>query len=677
MPTAALRSLCLSAVLLAAPGAFAAGGAVTANTLVQRLGDESFSERERAAADLLTRGRDAVAALEEGLKSPDAEVRRRCGELLPLARRSDLEIRVDEFVARGGDAAPLPGWARFRKLAGDDRPARLLFVLIGRSNHALLEKLEKDPALVAAQFGERGQRVGPRVAWVGGAAPAPGGEAESAALLLAAACSTEKNTAAAHQFFNCLYQPAVQTLVRDSAAARRLVTPFLARQLDEPWRLHQTVWLAQHLGLDEFLEGTLKPEVRRQAVAAANRAEDPGTLYQIASVATNLGLRDTVETTLKPAACRLAEKSAAKPEDLSRVQMTLHLLQILDMRDLIESTLKPAACRSIAALADKPYDQYRFHVALNLAKSLDLKDSLEQVLKPAATKALVAMSRQIANDPNKMYVALNLAQTFELKDASEKHLKPAAREFAKAAAKAGDPAKLTQAAHLVTTLDVKDVAEQTLRPAVRKLAGEESKDPARLSQVVQLAQNLGMSDTINDVLKPRARAVLQAAAAGPADRTNVQNTLQMARTLGLTKEAVPLALKIAQAKYVNTWSRGNAVLFVGEYGGKEHVANLEPLLAEKTLIGSTGFNSTTIRTELRDVALAASVALSGQSLDYYDFPYLKLFGVAVRPMGSQPIHSFGFSDSASRDAALKKWKERAAARAGAAPPAAPAAAQNR
>jgi hypothetical protein len=210
----------------------------------------------------------------------------------------------------------------------------------------------------------------------------------------------------------------------------------------------------------------------------------------------------------------------------------------------------------------------------------------------------------------------------------------------------------------VTSLSISDSATESLRDAVRKLAADPTTDAERVTRLVGIAHDLAMQDTIDKALKPQARKALLAAKDKPINH-NVQQALQLARTLQL-KEGVPLALKAAHSKELNAWSRSNAVMFVAEFGGKEQIPSLEPLLNDKSSIGSMGFNFATIQTELRDVALAAVVSLSGQSLDDYDYPYLKLFGGGAGPMSTLSAHCYGFADSAGRDAALKRWKDRQA-----------------
>src|SRR5205823_5569939 len=109
-----------------------------------QLGASTFDEREEAARQLLHLGPRAVPALREGLKSPDPEVRRRCGALLPAVLRSDEDRRLDAFLRDGSlKGAPLPGWAALKKNAGDDRVARLLYAELYRGHRGVLEALHK------------------------------------------------------------------------------------------------------------------------------------------------------------------------------------------------------------------------------------------------------------------------------------------------------------------------------------------------------------------------------------------------------------------------------------------------------------------------------------------------------------------------------------------------------
>ena len=125
-----------------------------ARELVRRLGSESFRDRDQATRELEKMGRLAAAALAEVRDDPDPEVRMRVGLLLPRAEADDLKARVEAFLADadGKYDHDLPGWARFRAVAGDDPPARDLFVEVVKNpdNHPLLLALRGVPADRAA-----------------------------------------------------------------------------------------------------------------------------------------------------------------------------------------------------------------------------------------------------------------------------------------------------------------------------------------------------------------------------------------------------------------------------------------------------------------------------------------------------------------------------------------------
>ena len=95
-------------------------------------------------------GRAALPALDAGRGDPDPEVRMRVVALLPRAEADELRARIDTFLA-DSDAKythDLPGFNRFRAIAGDNRDARGLFaeVVKNRANYDLLLALRGVPA---------------------------------------------------------------------------------------------------------------------------------------------------------------------------------------------------------------------------------------------------------------------------------------------------------------------------------------------------------------------------------------------------------------------------------------------------------------------------------------------------------------------------------------------------
>ncbi len=158
---------------------------------------------------------------------------------------------------------------------------------------------------------------------------------------------------------------------------------------------------------------------------------------------------------------------------------------------------------------------------------------------------------------------------------------------------------------------------------------------------------------------PFARKLLVSYLEQRTDQNLLQQNLYLAMNFNL-KESVGWALKMAKSKDTQPYVRATALAVVGKVGGKEHVAELEAFLTDTTQLGQTQFNQVRIHTEVRDVALAMMVQLSGQKAEDYGFPYLAAIQPALRANPQQVFFAptlLGFGDAASRDAALKKWKE--------------------
>ena len=136
-----------------------------ARSLVQRLGDERFREREQAQKELAEMGRRARLALREAVNSdPSAEIRSRAAQLLPRAESAELQLRIETFLAdtEGKFEHDLPGWNLFRKCVGDkaDRSGattRNLYVelLKSRSNLELLVAIKGTPEAAGPLIADR------------------------------------------------------------------------------------------------------------------------------------------------------------------------------------------------------------------------------------------------------------------------------------------------------------------------------------------------------------------------------------------------------------------------------------------------------------------------------------------------------------------------------------------
>jgi hypothetical protein len=134
---------------------------------------------------------------------------------------------------------------------------------------------------------------------------------------------------------------------------------------------------------------------------------------------------------------------------------------------------------------------------------------------------------------------------------------------------------------------------------------------------------------------------------------------QQERTLSLAlayelKETADWAVGLALSRETPGLTRGWALLVAGQLGGKEQAARLKPLLDDTTAVGERKLGPTTLRAEVRDVALVAVIRLAGRQPADYGFPYLQ----AIPGLKTLPTPAcLGFADAATREAAFKKWKE--------------------
>lgn len=99
----------------------------------------------------------------------------------------------------------------------------------------------------------------------------------------------------------------------------------------------------------------------------------------------------------------------------------------------------------------------------------------------------------------------------------------------------------------------------------------------------------------------------------------------------------------------------HAILVVGKFGGKEHLPVLESLLDEHGECMTFQINNQQYKLEVRDLALAALLHMTGQELKEYGFQRAE-----KNPMFLYNPASLGFRDSDNRQAGVDKWKAWAA-----------------
>jgi HEAT repeat protein len=642
----------LLALLPAALAAAPSGAAPSPTELVRLLGDPSFEARRDAAERLAALGRSAVPALEAGLKAADPELRHRCEELLPMARRTDDEIEVDAFVAdTTGKRAP-SGWAAFREASGDSKDARRLFSDLYRTDRSLLEKLAKDPKSVGAELTTRCQHLQTRP-W----APGQMKPGEPAGLLLAAALAPPSDNRNFWALTNACNRTEVATLLGGNAAARHLLGRALAPRARDENMITNVVPLAVRYGMTEFCKDTLQPMVRD--LAGKVKPED-WRFYNVAYSAQQLGMYDLLENKIKPELRQAALNASRDTSDVYRLGQIVNISQALGMRESIEEFVRPAALRMLRSAADKPTDFSIFYQARYMSQILKLEEAFDHIVKPGVCRHMAEQCAK-ATDVNQIQQLVYLAQALNADSVFEGALRPAARRLILADLEQPDDFnRLSRSAQIASQVRLTDLMDNTLKPVVRRQAAplkDQPPDANRINQVYQLAQTLGMKDVIDDSVKP-AFLRLCAASRKPEPGT-FSGMLNLARALKI-KEAIPMALQGASAKDIQAWERAAALFFIGEVGTKEDIARLEPLLKDTSGCGDCGINSTTLHAEIRDVALGVMVHKSGQSLAEYGFPYFQIVALAD-PFQSAPCF-MGFPGNSERDAALKKWQAYQASR---------------
>lgn len=241
-----------------------------ARELVQKLGSETFTDREIAERELAAMGRNARAALLDGVNlDPDPEIRARCRVLLPKATAEEMKARLDSFLAdaEGKYEHDLPGWHKLRatvrgewKILGwtytarpdADKAARELFIEFmkasgGRKMLAAVDGERVELAqLVAARKTELYQMKYPRVS---GIAPRNPTDAEVAVVMFGDAVGGPRNAARNTLFTNVLTTSGIANTARgtdDRSVAMRAVLNAWFDTRTEAYEMYSAMTLANN-----------------------------------------------------------------------------------------------------------------------------------------------------------------------------------------------------------------------------------------------------------------------------------------------------------------------------------------------------------------------------------------------------------------------------------------------
>jgi hypothetical protein len=244
--------------------------------LVARLGSPSFEEREEATRELAEMGRTAEVALREGTKHADAEVRRRCQELLAVATRTEMEIALDDYLADGDTKHLLkvPAWKNFSKVVGDSASSRNLFVKMCSAEGSLLALAEKDPKAASAKLSQRCMEMQQMVR-TGLGIQTNMVSTENLAVFLYLGADSRINSAAGNTHFTYVYnflnqQPAKQTFEND-AAARKLLVNYVKNNKNTA-TIYLNIYIIQNFQLKEATD-TLIDMATAKTTAASYRAQ--------------------------------------------------------------------------------------------------------------------------------------------------------------------------------------------------------------------------------------------------------------------------------------------------------------------------------------------------------------------------------------------------------------------
>jgi hypothetical protein len=263
---AAILTNLLQVPMISADSLAPSRAAKKAQELVRQLGSDVFAEREKASEQLKDLGLAAKVALEKGCADDDAEIRRRCQELLPALVEVDLHNRIAAFLAdkEGKGQHDIPFLTAFRKIAGNDAGSRQLFaeMLQGDTLSFLLDcaVTPDHQAEILERYARRlQQKIFQPMAGKGprqlarcdlGAVLFIGGEGKAGGL----------RDQASYMISGMLYQPFARTAVTDggpAAAMRRLLFRWVNCQTNENVILQLTQSVG-NLGLPEATDFVIR-----------------------------------------------------------------------------------------------------------------------------------------------------------------------------------------------------------------------------------------------------------------------------------------------------------------------------------------------------------------------------------------------------------------------------------
>jgi outer membrane protein assembly factor BamB len=161
-------------------------------------------------------------------------------------------------------------------------------------------------------------------------------------------------------------------------------------------------------------------------------------------------------------------------------------------------------------------------------------------------------------------------------------------------------------------------------------------------------------------MQPIARKLLGQWIMRPGAETVLSSKLSLALNFDL-KEGLAPALRLSQNRQLANQSlRAQGIGFIGKWGGKDYAAVLDVLLDDKGILFQGQMGGVKTEIQIRDVALAWLIHVTGQDHAEYGMTNAKAnFDTLRKNPSSSYIPSYtdqGFREATARELALIKWR---------------------
>jgi hypothetical protein len=131
--------------------------------------------------------------------------------------------------------------------------------------------------------------------------------------------------------------------------------------------------------------------------------------------------------------------------------------------------------------------------------------------------------------------------------------------------------------------------------------------------------------------------------------------VNVAYNLRAVKETTPLLRRVVQTDGVQSYQKAQAMIYLVQRNGKDELPVVKSQLTNDAALSQQRLAAdVTITCQVRDVALALSIHLSGQQLKDYGYEFINGFNPA---QVTSNYWGYGFSKDEKRDAAFRKWQQ--------------------